>query len=97
MLFAIICTDKPDHGHIRAGTRPDHLAYLADLGERVRMAGPFTDETGDKMTGSLIVLEADTANEAREIAALDPYARAGLFETVDIRPWNWVITDGKPR
>ncbi|WP_368738616.1 YciI family protein, partial [Escherichia coli] len=28
---------------------------------------------------------------AREIAANDPYAKAGLFASVDIRPWNWAI------
>lgn len=95
MLYAVICTDMPDSAHIRADNREDHLAYLAELGRKVRAAGPFTTEDGEAMNGSLLILEAESREEASTMAGSDPYARAGLFATVEIRPWRWTITDGK--
>ena len=92
MLFAILCNDKPDHLQLRLDTRPTHLDYLTNLGERLKFAGPFLDDDG-KANGSLIVVEADHMDAARAIAARDPYALAGLFETVEVRPWNWAINN----
>ena len=48
-------------------------------------------EDGQGMTGSLLVLEADNRQAVEDIAAQDPYAKADLFETVDIRPWKWTV------
>ncbi len=91
MLFAIICTDKPGEGlKLRQQNRPDHLQWLDGLGEVVVAAGPFLDEE-EKPTGSLIIIEAESMQAAREIAAQDPYGRAGVFEKVEIRPWKWLI------
>jgi len=95
MLFAFICTDKPDVLPIRKEKRPEHLAYLKSLGEALKFAGPFTQEDGETMNGSLIVVEAPSLQAAREIAGGDPFAKAGLFASVEIRPWLWSI--GKPK
>ncbi|GGA91786.1 hypothetical protein GCM10011491_19760 [Brucella endophytica] len=92
MLFAILCNDKPDHLQLRLDTRPTHLDYLNNLGERLKFAGPFLDDDG-KPNGSLIVVEADHIDAAKAIAAKDPYARAGLFASVEVRPWNWAINN----
>ena len=43
------------------------------------------------MNGSLLVIEAPTLEAARRIAAGDPFAKAGLFASVDIRAWLWTI------
>ena len=56
----------------------------------LKFAGPFLDDDG-KPNGSLVVIEAADKAAAAAIAADDPYAKAGLFETVEIRPWNWVF------
>ncbi len=92
MLYALICTDKPDSMQMRLTTRPDHLAYLKSLGDKVKVAGPFTDGSGTP-NGSLVIIDAFDREEAGQIAAADPYATAGLFEAVDIRPWSWVINN----
>lgn len=94
MLFALICSDKPGGLPIRKENRPDHLAYLKGLGDALRFAGPFTEEDGETMNGSLIVIEAASLDAARDIAAGDPFAKAGLFASVEIRPWLWSI--GRP-
>lgn len=94
MIFAIICSDKPNHLQLRVDTRPDHVAYLHGLNDNgsLKFAGPFLDDEGNPC-GSLVAVEAEDRAAAEAIAAADPYALAGLFETVDIRPWNWVFNN----
>lgn len=93
MLFAFICTDKPDALPIRKENRPEHLAYLEGLGDALKFAGPFTAEDGETMNGSLVVVEADSLQAARAIADGDPFAKAGVFASVEIRPWKWSINN----
>jgi uncharacterized protein len=92
MLFALICTDKPDHLPLRLETRNDHVAFLNDLDAKdaLKFAGPFLDADG-KPNGSLVVIDAADMTAAKAIAGADPYAKAGLFASVEIRAWNWVF------
>lgn len=94
MLFAILCTDKPGALQLRLDTRPVHVAHLNRLNEegKLAFAGPFLDADG-KPNGSLVVVKADSIEAARELAEADPYAKAGLFATVDVKPWNWVFNN----
>tara|TARA_B100001027_G_C16016363_1_gene219147 strand:- start:3 stop:167 length:165 start_codon:yes stop_codon:yes gene_type:complete len=48
-------------------------------------------DTTEEMIGSLIILEANSLAEAKKFAANDPYNLAGLFESVEIRPFKQVI------
>ena len=91
MLFAVSCTDKADSLDVRRENRPAHIEFLKANGAAIKVAGPYTSEDGAAMTGSLLIIEAADLAAARALAAGDPYAKAGLFESVDIRPWKWVI------
>lgn len=93
MLYALICTDKPGSLAARKANRPEHLAYLNSLGETLVLAGPFTEPDGQTMNGSLIVVEAPSLDAARKIASGDPFAKAGIFASVDIRPWLWTVNN----
>jgi uncharacterized protein len=95
MLFALICTDKPNAAAIRAEARPKHLAYIEAQKGAVKIAGPFTSDDGQTMLGSLIIVEAADMAAARAFAANDPYALAGLFQSVEIKPWRWIV--GAPK
>lgn len=88
MLFAIICRDKPGALQTRLDTRADHLAYIEATGV-VKMAGPFLEE--GQMCGSLVIVEAENLAAAQAWAAGDPYAKAGLFESVSVTEWKKVI------
>ena len=90
MLFALICTDKPQSLDLRLSVRPEHVKYLESLGDALKTAGPFTDDSGQP-NGSLVIIEARDRAGAMAIAEADPYARAGLFVSVDIRPWKWTL------
>jgi uncharacterized protein YciI len=70
--------------------RPGHVDYLNGLGDRLKAAGPFTDETGNPI-GSLVIVEAKDRAAAEGIARNDPYAKAGLFTAVEIRAWKWSL------
>lgn len=89
MLVALIALDKPDHLEVRKANRDAHIAYLKST-DVVSQAGPFLDAAGN-MCGSLIILDVDTLQDAENWAAQDPYAQAGLFASVTLRPWNKVI------
>ena len=91
MLFALICTDKPGSQDLRLANRPAHLEFLAENKQHIKLGGPFITEDGGGMTGSLIIIEGGSAEEVKALAAKDPYATAGLFETVDVRPWKWTV------
>ena len=67
MRFALICTDKADHLEMRKANRDAHLVHIANSGV-VEMAGPFLTETGE-MAGSLVILNVDTLDQARDWAA----------------------------
>jgi uncharacterized protein YciI len=90
--FAITCFDKPNSLELRMATRPTHLVYLQgqlDAGV-VLMAGPLLD-ADDKPNGSLLLVETADRAAAEAFAAGDPYAKAGLFASTDIRPWRKVF------
>lgn len=89
MRVALICIDKPEALQTRVDNRAAHLAHIAASGI-VEMAGPFLNADG-QMTGSLIILSVDTLAEAQNWAMLDPYALAGLFQSVSISEWKKVI------
>ncbi|MEP3275474.1 MAG: YciI family protein [Stappiaceae bacterium] len=90
MLYALICTDKPHAQQKRTDNRPDHIEFLKGLGDKLKAAGPFLADDGTP-TGSLVIIEAQSRDEALAVSSEDPYARADLFESVEIRPWNWVF------
>lgn len=89
-LFAIECADRPNGFDLRASVRPQHLQFLAGLGDALALAGPFQDDDG-RSIGSLVVVKAGSRAEAEAIAARDPYAVAGLFVSSSVRPWVWSV------
>lgn len=96
MLFALLCTDKPDSADLRLKVRPEHLAYLESLGNAMKTAGPFLTDEGAP-TGSLVIIEAAGRGAAEAMAANDPYAKAGLFSSVEIKAWRWALKNPEAR
>ncbi len=88
MLIALIARDKPGALQTRLDNRSAHLAYIEETGV-VAQAGPLLD--GEAMIGSLIILEVEDLAAAQDWARNDPYALAGLFDSVELIPWKRVI------
>ncbi|CUK14021.1 YciI-like protein [Ruegeria denitrificans] len=88
MLIALIARDKDGALQTRLDNRANHLAYIEETGV-VAQAGPLLD--GDAMIGSLIILEVEDMAAAQAWADNDPYAKAGLFQSVDLIVWKKVV------
>ena len=89
MLFVLHCKDGPDGTKLRHEHRPAHLKYLDDAGDRVKLAGPLLSGGEDgKPIGRLIVVDAASEAAVKLFAETDPYAKAGVFESVTIHPFR---------
>ena len=88
MLIALIARDKNGALEIRKANRAEHLAYIEATGV-VAQAGPLIVD-GD-MAGSLVILDVADMAAAEDWAANDPYAKAGLFDKVELIEWKKVI------
>jgi uncharacterized protein len=75
---------------------PAHKQWLADqeAGGRIFVAGPFLNEDYSYAGSGLIVLRAETAQQAHQLAAQDPMHANGI-RTFRIVPWQ--INEGSVR
>jgi uncharacterized protein len=90
MPYVILAKDKPDGFDLRAKVRPDHLDYLKAQDAILMAAGPFLDDQ-DRMVGSMLIVDVADEAAARTFAENDPFAKAGLFVSTEIRKWRWGI------
>ncbi len=98
MLYVITSTDNENSLEKRLGVRPAHLERLQVLQDQGRLiiAGPFpaidSDDPGTMgFTGSMIVAEFNSQEEAKLWADSDPYAEAGVYHSVTIKPFKPVL------
>ncbi len=96
--YAIVGEDVPASLEQRMAARPAHLQRLYDLREqgRLLLAGPFPaidspDPGPAGYTGSLIVAEFDSLDDARAWADADPYVSAGVYARVQVKPFKPVL------
>jgi uncharacterized protein YciI len=94
MLFALVAHDRPNAVARRMELRPDHLKHLEALGDALVLAGPFLAENGD-MVGSIVVIEAETLDTAKQSFARDPFMTGDLFDSITIKPWKLGINKTK--
>ncbi len=98
MFYAIMSRDVADSLPLRAKARPAHLERLKALQEagRLLVAGPLPavdspDPGPAGFTGSLVIAEFDSLEAAQAWADADPYITAGVYESVDVRPFKQVL------
>ncbi len=90
--FALICRDKPEAAALLKETRPRHLDYFGQSAVVVRLGGPILNDAGEPV-GSLIIIDAESRTAAEDFSANDPYTQAGVFEAVEILPYQFVAGD----
>lgn len=98
MWYAIISEDIDGTLDKRLAARPDHVARLQDLVDKGRLllAGPHpavdsADPGPAGFTGSLVIAEFESLEEARAWATADPYVVAGVCGTVTVKPFHRVL------
>lgn len=95
MLYAIIGTDHPNSLEKRMANRPAHLERLKQLQEqgRLLLAGPFpaidsVDPGPAGFSGSLIVAEFPSLEEAQAWAEADSFVTGGVFSSISVKPFR---------
>ena len=98
MWYVINGTDTEDSLERRLSARAAHVARLQQLQDegRLLLAGPYpavdsNDPGPAGFTGSLIVAEFDSFEDAQTWAKADPYVEAGVFASVDVKPFRKVL------
>ncbi len=98
MFYAIISEDVADSQQLRQQARPDHLRRLEALRDegRLLLAGPHpaidSEDPGPAgFSGSLVVAEFDSLEEAQAWADADPYVAAGVYSQVRVKPFKRVL------
>ncbi|MDF1679852.1 YciI family protein [Ponticaulis sp.] len=92
-LFHVMALDKSNALDLRLENRAAHLEWAKAAGDTVRMAGPLLADDGESFVGSVFLIEAESEEALKAFQAEDPYIKAGLFQTVDIRPFKLVISN----
>ncbi len=98
MLYAIISEDVPDSLELRLAARPAHLKRLEELQNqgRLALAGPHptidTENPGEAgFSGSLVVAEFDSLQDAQNWADADPYLLTNVYAKVTVKPFKKVF------
>ena len=98
MYYVVYSQDVADSGPLRAKARPDHLARLEKLKQQGRLlvAGPCpaidaNDPGPAGFTGSVVIAEFASLEEAQRWADDDPYVAAGVYEQVAVKPFKLVL------
>jgi uncharacterized protein YciI len=98
MWYAVISEDVPDSLPLRAKARPEHLERLQALAAegRVLVAGPHpaidSSEPGDAgFSGSLVIAEFPSLDDAKAWADADPYVTAGVYKNVVVKPFKRIL------
>ena len=98
MWYAIISEDIEDSRAARAGAREAHIARLQGLKDegRLLIAGPHpaidAEDPGEAgFTGSLVVIDFPSLDDAQAWADADPYVDAGVYQKVTVKPFKLVL------
>jgi uncharacterized protein YciI len=91
MLYIAVCYDKPESQALRLANRGAHLDFLRTNANDIKVCGPILADDHETMIGSMLIVEAPDRAAAEKVLAKDPYRTAGLFGSIDVRPWRWVI------
>lgn len=91
--FACWCRDKADTADARAQHHDAHLAHVEAHIDRFLIAGPMLRD--GVVVGSLLIVKAEKADDARAFLALDPLFGSGIFESIEVEPFipaagDWV-------
>jgi len=98
MWYVVMSEDHEGSLEKRKSARPDHLARLQALLDegRLLLAGPLPaidspDPGPAGFTGSLVIVDFPSLDEAKTWASEDPYSAAGVYKRITVKPFNRVL------
>lgn len=87
MLYVIYCKDNPSTPTRRDEFYDAHRAYLKSASIKILIAGPYTSVGSDKKIGSMLVVEAETLDQALQFQCNDPFALNDVWSEVSVNPY----------
>ena len=93
MLFAVLFTDRPGHGNLRAENLDAHVRWVAEHRDTVRVAGSLRVEPGAVPKGGLWIVEAPSKSAVLELMKSDPFYTCGLRQAVEVLHWSKALED----
>ncbi len=88
MLFAVILTDKPAHGEVRAANLQAHIDWLEQNKDVIPVGGSLRHELGGTPKGGLWIAEAESKAQLEQLLKTDPFYIAGLRQSYEILHWS---------
>lgn len=88
MLFAVIFTDKPDQGEVRAANLPAHIEWLERHQDLIPVGGSLRHEPCDLPKGGLWIAQAESKSQLEALIKTDPFFIAGLRQSCEILHWS---------
>lgn len=95
-MFLINARDKDGATSLRQDTRAAHLEWAKAAPLSLLVVGPILSDDEKDMIGSTFIVEADSLDAVQAWQKTDPYVLAGLFKSVEIVPFRWLLGDVKP-
>ena len=100
MFYLIYSEDVENSLELRLSVRENHIARLKELQNQGKLlvAGPCpaidsNDPGSAGFTGSLIIAEFNSLNDAQTWADADPYIIAGVYKKVTVKPYKKVLPE----
>lgn len=88
--FLIIAHGRPAPTAVREAPAEENRRYLAEAySERLIAHGPLLSEDGADWMGTALLVELPDRAAAETLMEHDPFARAGLYERVEIHDWRF--------
>lgn len=86
-LYLLVCSDAPGSEAPRETHLAAHLSHVEAHVDRIAVAGPRTD--GERaIDGSILIVRAESADDARALVEADPYFAAGVWSRIDVHPFR---------
>ena len=87
MNYIVYCLDHDGMVEKRLANYDAHKAYLATSPVKTLVSGPVLASDNQTMIGSFFLYESDSIEVVQNFNQDDPFNKAGIWKTVDIRPF----------
>lgn len=94
MLFAVVCLDRPNSAGMRSQSLEAHRGHVDRHASSIVSSGPLLADDGTTRSGQLFILDVPDRPSAVAFIQADPFTAAGVFETVIVRQFAPVFSDG---
>jgi uncharacterized protein YciI len=89
VIYCFVCKDGPQAASLRKDLLQAHLKHIEGVVSHMPVAGPMRDSDGN-FIGSILMIEADTEDEARNLFNQDPYAKVKIWDSIEVFPFDAV-------